>query len=599
MFTEDGADLYVETAFATLKSGEITAVGSVSHPGAEEGEVVSYQINESLILVASGFYRILSDGSISQFSGPTIISSPSPMVNVSNCQLQNVRYGADGLLYGDLTVSGTVTSEFCDTIPGALGTINNALLYVNGSENAIALIQLNVSKSTGSTAVVGKPYPYLGTFSHTEANIALTEGNNIFHLTAMDLVNRDPGYSTWVSFVGVTEPGTTVPPALWGSENFSMGVTIPAATTGVPAPREMTFTATAGTAAPVTATLTETGAQTSTFAGTANGGTILVTLVDEQPLNDDRIDRVLLEVTTSGGTFRIHLGESSAMSRFFTGGYTSFPPGGTSSSDGTGGADAPPPPPPAHGSISAEFPTNLMQSRGGYFVKHARQFGALPGYNFERLTFGGTPFQLFPHGFGGRSTVGDANGRITPFSAVRTASPDSPDDESIYLQCQHLSFNDGYLRGLSAGGVDMAVSIAGIGKSTVRWVGGSVLLIGAQANVIFRKIGGNPIEIEDAEAARLLVYQASGLQEEHDKLSDTLDALEPIADMIQANAAAAGEVATWLLTRDENALEGLSVLRASEMNAVAFEVGAELITKALKDLQGATPGVNAVTWQEG
>jgi hypothetical protein len=66
-------------------------------------------------------------------------------------------------LVGNLNVSGTISSKFCDTVAGSQGEIEELELVVNDAEDAFAII--NVSSTKGSNGPVGRAYPYSGSFS--------------------------------------------------------------------------------------------------------------------------------------------------------------------------------------------------------------------------------------------------------------------------------------------------------------------------------------------------------------------------------------------------------------------------------------------------
>ncbi|MDP1588935.1 MAG: hypothetical protein Q8M07_14390 [Prosthecobacter sp.] len=202
-----------------------------------------------LLLIPVTTREILADGSISPTGGGVQTSMPSPVFCASvaedgtpagqmTCALENPRVLADGSIVGDLKVKAEIVSRACDNVKGAMGTITQAQLWVNGADTPQAVIPVDASdkQPTGTRA---RPYPFTGKIKDgnnpiTIPNVPLTAGVNTFKFTAHDPVYGIPGYSTWAATITVADPteddGGGVRGLSADLEGLTLSVELPAAT---------------------------------------------------------------------------------------------------------------------------------------------------------------------------------------------------------------------------------------------------------------------------------------------------------------------------------------------------------------------------------
>lgn len=143
-------------------------------------------------------HRLLPDGQLAPSGGVLWPSLPNPQVNVEQLAIENPRETSndEGYLLCDLIISGSITSRLCNTIPGSDGTIEEVFFDVNDSE-ARQRFAIQVDKREDTA--VASPFPFRGTFRFKIDDVPITEGNNIFTVSARDKVYGIDGHSSWAA----------------------------------------------------------------------------------------------------------------------------------------------------------------------------------------------------------------------------------------------------------------------------------------------------------------------------------------------------------------------------------------------------------------
>ena len=138
-------------------------------------------------------HRLLPDGQLAPSGGVLWPSLPNPQVNVEQLAIENPRETSndEGYLLCDLIISGSITSRLCNTIPGSDSTIEEVFFDVNDSE-ARQRFAIQVDKREDTA--VASPFPFRGTFRFKIDDVPITEGNNIFTVSARDKVYGIDGH---------------------------------------------------------------------------------------------------------------------------------------------------------------------------------------------------------------------------------------------------------------------------------------------------------------------------------------------------------------------------------------------------------------------
>ena len=291
----------------------------------QEGEYERHM----LLLIPFTTHEIREDGTLAA-GGGVQASFPSPVFDM-NCALENLRVQADGSIFGDLKIGGSLTSKACDNVKGEKGSITQGQLWVNGADEPHSVFTIQASKAAAGTRE--RPYPYTGTIPHNTVipNVPLTAGVNTFKFTAHDPVYFMPGYSTWAATITVTDPtdeesgGGSITGGNPGG-SFSLSVQLPAATLSPASADTVLATMNLDGTAHAGVPLTETAAASSVFTGTLpDGRPARLTLTGTGGLSAEAVDTVnatlLLGAAGAGVSYGLGLRESAAASGVFVGGY--------------------------------------------------------------------------------------------------------------------------------------------------------------------------------------------------------------------------------------------------------------------------------------
>lgn len=160
-------------------------------------------------------------------AGQIELSHPSPVIDIT-CEVSKPRWGEilddnipGSIEFGwvvDITINGTITSPFLDTLPDEQGgSITEAFLHVNHSEEPVRTIA--VTKDLSRPQFVPNdliaPFPFTGLISQTIPGVAATDGNNIVEIRTADQVYKIDGYNTQ----GFTIQFPEIPEAPGGGPN--------------------------------------------------------------------------------------------------------------------------------------------------------------------------------------------------------------------------------------------------------------------------------------------------------------------------------------------------------------------------------------------
>ncbi len=127
-------------------------------------------------------------------------SFPCPVVKTSVFKPEKMVMTSDYQLTCDVRVKGTVSSSFCDVIPGEKGQIGNIIFKVNGEDKG-RLFPVEVEKTQDINTAKPFPFPFVGYFEGVIENVEVTEGLNTFEIIAYDPSTNMHGSSFWtVSF---------------------------------------------------------------------------------------------------------------------------------------------------------------------------------------------------------------------------------------------------------------------------------------------------------------------------------------------------------------------------------------------------------------
>ena len=135
------------------------------------------------------------------------LSNPSPIFTKSTVNATNLRWGADGHLYGDLRLEGELDNAESDFDP-EIG-IPYILAVVNDDEEYE--VSVTAKRQPFNPQSLLKPWDYTGTFDRTFENVSLLPGENRISLLAASPGSGHQGFATW-RFVVVSPD--SVPPTV-------------------------------------------------------------------------------------------------------------------------------------------------------------------------------------------------------------------------------------------------------------------------------------------------------------------------------------------------------------------------------------------------
>jgi hypothetical protein len=525
-----------------------------------------------------------SEGNPTDIPASPTRSLPSPVIEAQAPVISNLTTNESGDLFATVTVAGKISSDLCDTLPGADGSINTATLYVNDSDEGIDFPVL-VNKHPGTT--FGKPFPYIGTFSATLQNVRITPGKNTLRLEAKDRIYNCSGYSFWEAEIGggPADADDEIPAPLPETITFvSPNVTLPDLSLSAVAPNQIQFSLTA--ASPIS-TLTETGVQTGLFVSPDGG--LIVELGGADRLRSDR--RNPLAVTITAPAFGIdhavlRLAQSTHGSLEFTGSGMVVAVGG-GGGGGTGGPGSPVRPyyvartSFVEESIGGEFHPFAVRMRAPASVSGMfgitmgdQRFGGNSVFSSMFVTFPGAPGALY-------LKRDDANAPAIFTMRPRFKNPDEVNGQSNiqFLQGYLLGpraasfweFQKGFVAGMGGGGWEMITGLGKVALGGLKYVGRSVVIFSCEAHVLMNG--------KDSDTATSVGMElASQQQAVHDDIGKVL---APLVALARANSESQAKVIVALLTGDRDMLVG-ATHDLSELHLKIFQFGAELIAEEMR-----------------
>jgi hypothetical protein len=527
-----------------------------------------------------------SEGNPTDIPASPTRSLPSPVIEAQAPIISNLTTNESGDLFATVTVAGKITSDLCDTLPGADGSINTATLYVNDSDEGIDFPVL-VNKHPGTT--FGKPFPYVGTFSATLQNVRITPGKNTLRLEAKDRIYNCPGYSFWEAEIGggpADADDDEIPaPSPEAIGPVSIKVTLPGLSLSAVAPNQIQFSFTG--AGQIT-TLTETGVHTGVFVSLDGGLTAELGGVDNLRANRRNPLAATITAPALGIDHAVlNLAQSTRGSLEFTGfGMVAATDGG--GSGGTSGSGTPARPyyvartSFVEESIGGEFHPFAVRMRAPASV--SGMFGITMGdQRFGRNSVFGSMFVTFPGAPGALYLKrDDANAPAIFTMRPRFKDPDNVDDSSImqFLQsylpgpaaANFWEFQKGFVAGMGGGGWEMITGLGKVAWGGLKYVGRSVVIFSCEAHVLIK--GGRDSETAISVGMEL----ASQQQAVHDDIGKVL---APLVALARANSASQAKVIVALLTGDRRMLAE-ATHELSELHLKIFQFGAELIAEEMR-----------------
>lgn len=157
--------------------------------------------------ISHRFVEALESGPGDEVVHPEI-SHPSPVIEVSQLSLQNIRASTDlQRLLVDIDVQLQVLDRASDLIPGAEGTIDSISVLLNGKplrigDDTAEAFALMVSKTLSPSVLA--PYPYAGELAQQLSSVEVQAGYNRLLLTCTN-AHGGVGYVEYVFHV-IAEP---------------------------------------------------------------------------------------------------------------------------------------------------------------------------------------------------------------------------------------------------------------------------------------------------------------------------------------------------------------------------------------------------------
>lgn len=518
-------------------------------------------------------------------------SMPSPVVNVQ-CNISNLARAVSGQITGTVTVSGTVKSDLCDTMPAPGGQIDAIELFVNHSGDPVASIPLNVTK--GTTGTFGKPYPYLGeVVDFAVHNVPLTEGTNILSFSAKDKVYKNPGYCEWSAVVRAPQfaSGTVVSVA-----SVSTTTAFTSLTTDPQGRQQLTVSYAKGIAAPQPILLVETAAGSGLLTGTNGSG---VTVSAKSVSSSLPTRRRVFETTITDSTIALSgislvLAESGFNTGQFTGAYSFL-------ANANGSAFEPPPPP--EGSSGSE-----MVYLEGY-VEVTQSTGGVTKAFVARALIGNWGEDFKVH-LGNDSLVGTTSPGPGGWAYLRRHSTNHPliftlrpgnqgpfiIDESAYLTALRnifesvafsspAAFLKGFAAGVYEGGYHLVADTGSAIAGGVRYIGNAVVIFTGSVKITLK-------EVANIDATADMAFLDYPIRE-NDVVNDQASALAKFfweaAKFLYAFQQAQNDlVLAFLLGNDVFGEESMS--NVSEAHRIMFSMAAELLADLIKSVKSFADG---------
>lgn len=124
------------------------------------------------------------------------LSHSSPVITLTQNQVSAPKYNYSQSRWEvDITVAGTIKSDFLDTVPEEQGgVIDEVFVHLNNSDEPIegGTITVQVSKVPDPSSMT-KPFPYSGSFVETIEGVPVPDGKNIISVRTRDQVFRADG----------------------------------------------------------------------------------------------------------------------------------------------------------------------------------------------------------------------------------------------------------------------------------------------------------------------------------------------------------------------------------------------------------------------
>jgi Pretoxin HINT domain len=514
-------------------------------------------------------------------------SMPSPIVDMS-CVVSNLAIDSTGQLRGRVTISGTVTSALCDTMPGPEGQIDEMQLYVNDDETATATIQLNVSKTEGTA--FSKPYPYVGrAVNYVVNDVPLTEGLNTLRFSAFDKIYENPGYCEWTAEITAEVVPTGM---VAGEANVSAATNFGSVVTDPQGRQQLTISYARGTAAPTSITLVETAVGSGILSGTDGAGlTISANVISTaQPTKRRTFTATVNDATRALTETELVLSESGFNTGQFGGTYGYL-------ADANGQAIDPPPPPdgdPGTVRIILERTSMLDESIGGEYHPHvlrmkgpgswADTFEAKFGNIQSTMLVGPGTAHLFLRRLGTSHplifTIKPGNQTPNPFNSnllLLTL------DEIFSMRSVSIAekFLKGFASGVYAGGYQLVADLGSTIWGGLSYLGNNVAIFGMSTTITVKRAAGANVETD-------MSYVHFMLEEDrvvHEGISQMANFIWEMGKFFYQMQATQTDLVIALLTGDDlGRMQSLSGL--SKMHREIFSMAAEALAELWKSLKG-------------
>ena len=176
----------------------------------------------------------------------------------------------------DLSMSGSVTSPFLDTISGTQGVIDNVSVRSSTMRDETTSMQVPITTTTKAPAIQRDPglpmhlpkhpYPYIGTLTTAVVeDLRVGEGTVVINVSAQDKINGLPGFvdvATHIQFVEREQNETKI-----SSATLSLDIPVTGISSSFADTFPVTYSLNGG--ASITLSLTETGNDTLEFVDSA------------------------------------------------------------------------------------------------------------------------------------------------------------------------------------------------------------------------------------------------------------------------------------------------------------------------------------------
>ena len=548
--------------------------------------------------------RLDSDGNPTDRPEDFTPSAPSPVVEAYAPDVTNIHLDESGKMVGRVRIQGSITSRYCDTLPGSDGKIEEIDLFVNDPEDPngtpVATRPVTVSKETTGTTL-GRPYPYSGTFDHIIENVHLTEGRNVFRLSAKDKVYKIRGYNEWAVDITATATaniGTNVTTAPFTTS----APTAPNAATGL---RSLTVSYGKADGTALNTTLVETARYSGRFNATVNGVNIEAT-IDNGGVSHN-ISAAVSDPQRGFVNRQFHLSSTALGASTFSGGLSYLA--------NSSGQEVPPPAfedddaasPPT--SFVAENVFKIDQSSGGelhLFTVRLRTPAAAAA-NFEIqlgtenpddpgtlrtkfINYPGDPQNCYAErpGQPGRPLVLTTRPVVPKAFSINDAYLlEQLANGLVNANNDSAKFTVGFFVGIAAGGVEFVVDSAKFIKGATNYGVNDASLLGISAWIYVK---GNLLGLDVKDAVQFQKDISASQDEVHESVADVVEMLAPLVKMLTEVEQKRTELMIGLMTgRIKVADIPDKALHFSERHREMFLFCAEFLELMCKDFGNKEP----------